>query len=81
MASLPGVSFSVAQALAGRRAFLRSGGVSMGGMALGLLEAQSSRGATLATPASPAGGGGAAAHSAGHNMGFQDSKRHWVRYP
>ena len=53
MASLPGVSFSVAQALAGRRAFLRSGGVSMGGMALGLLEAQSSRGATLATPASP----------------------------
>ena len=35
----------------------------------------------LATPASPAGGGGAAAHSAGHNMGFQDSKRHWVRYP
>ncbi len=35
----------------------------------------------LATPASPAGGGGAAAHSAGHNMGFQDSKRQWVRYP
>ena len=35
----------------------------------------------VATPASPAGGGGAAAHSAGHNMGFQDSKRHWVRYP
>jgi Tfp pilus assembly protein FimV len=34
-----------------------------------------------ATPASPAGGGGAAAHSAGHNTGFQDSKRHWVRYP
>ena len=35
----------------------------------------------LATPASPAGGGGAAAHSAGHNVGFQDPKRHWVRYP
>ena len=35
----------------------------------------------LAAPASPAGGGGAAAHSAGHNMGFQDSKRQWVRYP
>ena len=35
----------------------------------------------VATPAAPAGGGGAAAHSAGHNIGFQDPKRHWVRYP
>ena len=25
--------------------------------------------------------GGAAAHSAGHNMALQDPKRHWVRYP
>jgi Tfp pilus assembly protein FimV len=33
------------------------------------------------TPANPAGGGGAAAHSAGHNMAMQDPKRHWVRYP
>ena len=47
MASLPGVNFSVAQALAGRRAFLRSGGVSLGGMALGLLESQRSRGAAI----------------------------------
>ena len=35
----------------------------------------------VATPAVPAGGGGAAAHSAGHNMALQDPKRHWVRYP
>ena len=33
------------------------------------------------TPANPAGGGGAAAHRAGHNMAMQDPKRHWVRYP
>ena len=33
------------------------------------------------TPANPSGGGGAAAHSAGHNMAMQDTKRHWVRYP
>ena len=33
------------------------------------------------TPANPLGGGGAAAHSAGHNMAMQDTKRHWVRYP
>ena len=33
------------------------------------------------TPANPLGGGGAAAHSAGHNMAMQDNKRHWVRYP
>ena len=35
----------------------------------------------VATPAVPAGGGGAAAHSAGHNMALQDPKRQWVRYP
>jgi hypothetical protein len=35
----------------------------------------------MATPAVPAGGGGAAAHSAGHNMALQDPKRNWVRYP
>lgn len=33
------------------------------------------------TPANPAGGGGAAAHNAGHNMALQDPKRQWVRYP
>jgi Tfp pilus assembly protein FimV len=34
------------------------------------------------TPANPGTGGGAAAHSAGHNMAMQDPpKRHWVRYP
>ena len=54
MGSLPGVSFSVAQALAGRRAFLRSGGVSLGGMALGLLESQRSRGAAIDPAAHPA---------------------------
>lgn len=37
--------------------------------------------APVSTPAQPAGGGGAAAHSAGHNMALQDPKRHWVRYP
>ena len=37
--------------------------------------------ATVATPAVPAGGGGAVAHSAGHNTGLQDPKRQWVRYP
>lgn len=36
----------------------------------------------VGTPANPVGGGGAAAHSAGHNMAMQqDPKRHWVRYP
>ena len=54
MGSLPGVSFSVAQALAGRWAFLRSGGVSLGGMALGLLESQRSRGAAIDPAAHPA---------------------------
>lgn len=34
------------------------------------------------TPTHPAGGGGAAAHSAGHNTSLlQDPKRQWVRYP
>lgn len=35
----------------------------------------------VGTPANPVGGGGAAAHSAGHNMALQDPKRQWVRYP
>lgn len=37
--------------------------------------------APVATPAVPAGGGGAVAHSAGHNLPVQDVKRSWVRYP
>lgn len=38
--------------------------------------------APVGTPANPVGGGGAASHSAGHNMALQqDPKRHWVRYP
>lgn len=35
----------------------------------------------VSTPAVPAGGGGAVAHSAGHNLPVQDVKRNWVRYP
>jgi len=34
----------------------------------------------LPTPAVP-GGGGAVAHSSGHNLPVQDVKRSWVRYP
>ena len=36
--------------------------------------------AAVVTPTNPA-GGGAAAHSSGHNMALQDPKRGWVRYP
>jgi phage tail protein X len=35
----------------------------------------------VSTPAVPAGGGGAVAHSSGHNVPLQDVKRNWVRYP
>ncbi len=35
----------------------------------------------VATPAVPAGGGGAVAHSSGHNQPVQDGKRNWVRFP
>ena len=35
----------------------------------------------VATPAVPAGGGGAVAHSSGHNVLPQDVTRSWVRYP
>ena len=35
----------------------------------------------VSTPAVPAGGGGAVAHSSGHNLPVQDVKRSWVRYP
>jgi Tfp pilus assembly protein FimV len=35
----------------------------------------------VSTPAVPAGGGGAVAHSSGHNVYMQDAKRSWVRYP
>ena len=35
----------------------------------------------VATPAVPAGGGGAVAHSSGHNQPVQDIKRNWVRFP
>ena len=35
----------------------------------------------VSTPAVPAGGGGAVAHSSGHNVQLQDVKRNWVRYP
>jgi len=35
---------------------------------------------SVSTPAVP-GGGGAVAHSAGHNLPLQDVKRSWVRYP
>jgi hypothetical protein len=54
MASLPGVSFSHAQAIAGRRAFLRSGGVGLGAMALSLLERQRAHGAAIDPTATPA---------------------------
>jgi Tfp pilus assembly protein FimV len=37
--------------------------------------------APVATPAVPAGGGGAVAHSSGHNQPVQDGKRNWVRFP
>ena len=35
----------------------------------------------VATPAVPTGGGGAVAHSSGHNQPVQDGKRSWVRFP
>lgn len=41
---------------------------------------QSAMAAALPTPAVP-GGGGAVAHSSGHNLPVQDVKRSWVRYP
>ncbi|MSQ64753.1 MAG: hypothetical protein EXR37_00115 [Limnohabitans sp.] len=37
--------------------------------------------APVATPAVPAGGGGAVAHNSGHNQPLQDVKRNWVRFP
>jgi hypothetical protein len=54
MASLPGVRFSEAQAIAGRRVFLRSGGVGLGAFALSLLESRRSRGAALDPTTTPA---------------------------
>ena len=41
---------------------------------------QSAMSPALPTPAVP-GGGGAVAHSSGHNLPVQDVKRSWVRYP
>ena len=50
MAGHPESMFLRAQALAGRRAFLRAGGVGLGAMALRCLEAGRSQGATSAPP-------------------------------